>query len=72
MLDQLSPGLITDPTDDCFSSDTSHLAEKGSGVSPAALLTLTLSKSVQLEEVCFSDSNRKNVVFGEIGSVSLK
>lgn len=36
VLDQLSPGLMTDPTGDFFSSDISHLAEKGSGVSKSS------------------------------------
>lgn len=53
---------MIDPTGDSF-SDASHLAEKGSGVSPAASSKLNWSS---WKFFFFSDSKRKNVVFGEI------
>lgn len=64
MLYQLSPGLMTDSTGDFFSSDMSHLVEKGFRCESCCFLE---TKSVHLEEIFFLDSNKKNLVFGEIG-----
>lgn len=63
MLDQLSPGLMTDPTGDSFPSDVSHLAEKALGVNPAVSSKVNQSSWKRLFS---SDSNRKNEMFGEI------